>query len=328
MRIPAWALCLSLAASASWAQDGTLRLAPSPVVECLTPTADARGRPEYPELAYLLKEAGTIQVELTFTTADGAPDVKILSSSGPSSLVDAVSAHVKRFRVPCLRAGQPPARLRQDYVFIPNDGRKVTWTSPMDANDQVRDEARKCITHVRGLKLPTYPLRSQRLESEGTVILRMRFAGPDQPPVLTTLDPGLHPALEGAAEAFAHGYRLPCMTGEPLELDSLFTFRIEGNEIALLRDASLVSFLRGVRDLTRQPVYFDFSTMGCPFDLKLRYLRPFVANHIGEVETPHPARLPFLDWLTGLALNLNAKDNNAILGNTMTLHVPCGTLDL
>ena len=40
------------------------------------------------------------------------------------------------------------------------------------------------------------------------------------------------------------------------------------------------------------------------------------------------ARLPFLDWLSGLALNLSAKDNNAILGNTMTLHVPCGTLDL
>jgi hypothetical protein len=35
-----------------------------------------------------------------------------------------------------------------------------------------------------------------------------------------------------------------------------------------------------------------------------------------------------MDWLTKVALGLNDEQKNAVLGNILTLTIPCGSVDL
>jgi hypothetical protein len=60
----------------------------------------------------------------------------------------------------------------------------------------------------------------------------------------------------------------------------------------------------------------------------VQYLRPHLSNHVKELDSSRPERRPFLDWLSRVTLNLNEKTNTAVLGDTFTVHVPCGTLSL
>jgi hypothetical protein len=68
--------------------------------------------------------------------------------------------------------------------------------------------------------------------------------------------------------------------------------------------------------------------MGCPFDLRLSYYRPHRRNVVSELENTNPARAAFMDWLSMVTLNLDSANNTAILGDQITVSVPCGKLDL
>jgi hypothetical protein len=58
------------------------------------------------------------------------------------------------------------------------------------------------------------------------------------------------------------------------------------------------------------------------------YARPFDRNSVQELDASVPARRPLLEWLAGITLDLSPKQNRAVLGESMTLSVPCGKLDL
>ena len=319
---------LASAASVSFAQAGDMMSAPSPALECMTPAPDQRGRPEYPEAVYRLREGGVVKVELVFAEPHLAPTVTIESATGADALIESVRRHVERFRVPCLASGQAPVRLRQHYVFIPNDGRKVTWSTPVDEADRAREERIRCITRPDGNERPSYPDKSRAREEEGNVYVRLRFVAPDRAPQVTMLDKGSHSVLAREVDAFAQGYRMPCLRGEPIEANWLFRFVLDPGQRTVLRDATLLQFLRAVRNPGREPVYFDFMTMACPFDVRLTYFRPFAPNRVGEVGSHDPARRPFLDWISTLELDLTGRDHNAVIGGTMSVSIPCGKLDL
>jgi hypothetical protein len=330
VRIGVWPWLLSLAAAGAAAQVSTPELAPSRALQCLTPAAADRGSPEYPPESYARKEGGEVDVELTFRAPDEGPSVRIQSSTNRDkhALEDAVHAFVARLRVPCLAEIGPSVTLRQTYVFRPNDGRKVMWSAPRDTADARRAQLIRCIRHLDPNATVGYPDRARREEIEGNVLLTLRFTGQDSPPRVTVLAQPKQSVFNVPAVDHAEGLRMPCHEGLPLDVDYVFIFRMEGGTRIVIQDISLLTLLRSTTNAAKSRVYFDLATMGCPFDVRIHYLQPHRPNGVGEVGTTHPARLPFLDWLSRLELKLPRDHANRVLGQDFTVSVPCGTVDL
>jgi hypothetical protein len=326
------ARCVAFAALAASAAGGHAQpqIVPvSPAVECLTPAPQARVPVAYPPERYARKEGATVKVELTFRAPDEAPRMKLLDRADDVSLdmEDAVRAHVKQLRVPCMQAGGAPLVLTQIYDFVPNDGRKVMSSTPADEDARRRGELWKCVDTRSDKVKPRYPDRALWAREDGRVYMQITFAASDQPPVLKTLV-ATNRHFQTAVERAAETYKMPCFDGgAALTATMLYIFRIEDGKRLLLRDLPLQSLVRQLKSYPK-PAYFGFERMGCPFDVRLRYFRPHGPNGIDELETQIPERQPFFEWLSRVELNLTPQQNTAVLGDTMTVSVPCGSLDL
>jgi hypothetical protein len=300
----------------------------SAALECMTPPAEERNHLQYPPDMLERKDGGTVEVELTFEAPDEAPQVDLVDPGHQAlrRLEQAVRDHVRRFRVPCLKPGSAPVKLRQIYDFVPNDGRKVVASEPRDPKAAQRHALFSCMRHVDKLQRPEYPANARRKDQQGPVLVFLRFTGPDAAPELKVL---ASPArvLEEAVESYVAGLRLPCYDGEPAELNVLYQYKLEGGSRLVIPDTGLAHFLAGARE-PLESAYFDFGGMGCPFDLRVKYMRPYLTNTISELDNTRPQRRPFMDWLSRVTLKLTDKTNSAVLGQTFTVHVPCGTLDL
>ncbi|MDP1900272.1 MAG: hypothetical protein Q8K96_07445 [Rubrivivax sp.] len=319
LRLAGLGACIGALGSPALAQDVTLE--PTPALRCLTPLAEQRGAPEYPLRVFKLGLGGRVKVELEFTTPDKRPAVKVLESEGDESFIDAVKAHVREYRVPCLEGADIPSRLVIDFVFKPDD-RRVIWSKPVDPMAAERARTLDCLSHVSGNKTPPYPVWAQRQNVQGRVLARLRFDAPDRPPVAEVF---ARPAAEGLAEhikTWAEGYRLPCHQGGPLRANVVFVFVFEGETYGF-RDLTLRQFLGAVRGIREQTLTFDFNTMACPFDVKWVYQQPFMPNAVGEVGSSDAARRPFLDWLSRVELDLPKRSLDSVFGDHVTLTVPC-----
>jgi hypothetical protein len=319
------ALLLPMAAQAQVSEP---TLTPSAALQCLTPPAAERGKLAYPEDALQRKDGGTVSVELRFTGPDAAPGVRVLNDDQAyDALKAAVRRHVGQYRVPCMKEGDPPVLLRQDFVFTPNDGRKVVATTPSDAGDEERREQMRCLVQTGQRKVPEYPWLALQNDVQGNLLVRMRFSAPDRPPQMEVLAGTKKGSLRDSVEQFVAGYRLPCLKGPELSVNTLFMFRIDGGARSFLKDMPLRDFI-SVTTNHPLPAYFDLNAMACPFELRVQYMQPHEPNKIGELDGPVAARKPFLDWLSRLTLNAPEKTNTELLGNEFTLSVPCGKVDL
>lgn len=300
---------------------------PSPAERCLTPPPEARGLPDYPADLVARKDGGTLDIELIFVAPDMAPRVRVLDSNVDRRLDQAVRDHVQQLRVPCMVPGTPVS-LRQQYVFVPDGTGKRVVSRPMTSADQAQDQARRCLTRIDQEKRPDYPMSALQQDRQGNFLVQLRFEAPDQPPQVRFLAGVEHRRLRTAIENFVRGYRLPCVGAGPQELAMVFKFQIQDSERVVLRDMPLVQLLRNARQ-PLPPAYFEFDRMGgCPFELRLRHFQPFLPNEVSELDTSHPARWAFVDWLRGLTLNLTNDQHLAVLGDSLTVTVPCGTLNL
>jgi hypothetical protein len=298
-------------------------------VACLQLSGEGPATPEYPQQSLLRQEGGTIAVQLTFRAPDESPDVTLLDeAAGFDALRNSVRRHVRRLRVPCMTAGQAPVVLKRNYVFVPNDGRKVVSSTPVDAADARRRELARCIKHAKGSARPNYPVWALRQGLQENILLQLRFIASDRPPSATVLAAPKEAQLVPAVMDFAEGLRMPCHDGaEPVTAQILFKYQIEGGERHLLKDSSLRTLVAASQSYPR-PVYFDLGAMACPFDVRLTYNQPFSDNAVGELDTAVPARQPLIDWLKHVVLAIPERRRNAVLGQTMTVTVPCGTVDL
>lgn len=326
------ATVLGLLAAAAVAVNGAAMaqpmLASSDAVACLTLVAGAPAL-VYPEEMLRRKDGGTVRVALRFEAADQPPRVTVLDEDWQNldGLEDSVRAHVRHLRVPCMPAGSPAVVLRRDYVFVPNDGRKVVASRARDAADQVRRDQLTCIAHLTGLKSPDYPAKARREELQGNVYVRLRFEASDQPPRFELLAAPRQSVFERAVRDYVEQLRMPCLTSTPVEVTQLYTFKFAEGPRVLLKDLNLKQLVGLARD-PPSGVYFDLNQMQCPFSLRLRYFRPQGPNQVNELDTTHPARQPFMDWLSQITLNFPPERNTELLGQSITVEVPCGTVDL
>lgn len=331
-----WAVVLAgglLAAGGAVAQPFTLQ--PSMAVQCLTPPAAQRGAPDYPFEAYKQGLNGRVQVRLRFTGADLAPAVTVLVQDGDDSFVDAVRAHVRGLRVPCLQ-GADPVDLLFDFVFRPDEPRLAPLPQDADASRLAAQMA--CVHNISGTNMPDYPLAALRRDVQGRVVAELRFVAPDQPPMVRLMprtggdanDPRRHDAevFLPVLRTWTAGYRMPCLQGQPVTLVQDYTYRIDGSNFGFRPGLSLRELLPLVQGIRSQRLRFDFSTQGCPFDVRLRYRQPNLPNAVEELGTHHPARGPFLDWLRQMQLDLPAASHDAVYGDELRFTVPCLKIDL
>jgi hypothetical protein len=317
-------LAVALWVGAAAAQD--TELSPSAAVVCMTPAPAERGRPEYPAGSLARKDGGTLYVELVFVAPDAEPRMTLRNSELVfAELIDAVRTHVKRLRVPCMVPGRP-VTLLQTYVFTPNDGRRVVAHLPTDPAQLAQRQLLPCMTHVDRVTRPNYPTRARREEFEGKVALRLRFTLPDASPTVEQLAPEGSNALTHEAVSFARGLRLPCLQDEPVQVDQIYVFKLDGGQRTVLKPLTLQQLVQAADK--PQSVYLDLDSMACPFDLHWRYYQPHAPNAVREFETSNPARRPLLDWLSLLKLNLPPATNTAVLGDTTVVGIPCGKVDL
>jgi hypothetical protein len=324
-----------LAAGGAMAQQPRVELAPSQALSCLSPPPAQRGEPDYPFEAYRRGESGRVHARLTFTSATGAPALQVLAREGDDSFVDAVRAHVRTLRVPCLAPGAAPAVLDIDFVFRQDD-RKVHWSQPSDGDLAERQRQLDCL---RMPAPPDYPAAALRASMQTAVLVQLRFDAADRPPVLqvhTRTDPetswNKRRLLERFAEAVeksASDIRLPCHSGAPLDLVMTYVFRIEGGSWGGFKPGlTLTGLLPAVRGISRQRLDFDTGRMGCPFDVRLAYRRPQLPNAVAEIGSTDPARRPLLDWLSQVEFDLPSDLLDVMYGDQATITVPCFKIDL
>ena len=322
----ALAVFLGLAESAVATPPAQVTATQTAAESCLFPPLDQRAKPEYPEDALRRKESGQVDAEFTFSAPDAAPDVRFKSDSSAEMLAS-VTTYAKQLRVPCMAKGDEPVTLKQTFDFVPNDGRKVAWTSPVEPPNGRRKAAFECMTSDAALR-PEYPAEALLANREGTVVARVRFVAPDKPPEVEFLDKGGDARFPDAVRPFVASMRVPCLHGEPLETMFHYRFLIEGNPRHLLNDLDLPHFIALVRKVPPGSAYFDTRLMKCPFDVRITFQQPWEPNLVQELEEDVLARHAFIDWMSQRQFDLPERAGNALLGQQMVVHVPCVIVDL
>jgi hypothetical protein len=298
----------------------------SAAVACMTPPPELRPKIVYPVEVFERREGGTVTVEMDFVAPDRPPRYSIERDFGAvgRAFAAAIHDHVMALRVPCLTV---PVRLTQDFVFVPNDGRKVTWTRAVQPAAPGAARQLGCVTRPSAAPLEVTPSVWGGL-TRSAVLLELTFTAAAEPPLVKVLAPSPAAGLTREAVERSLAMRNPCADGQPLRAEQLWIFRQPGAPRSVLKNAGLAAFLGSVKDLDRLQVFFDFNTMGCPFDVALSLRQPHGRNYVGEIGPAQSARRPFLDWLASLSLDLTPRQLTEVLGESMTISVPCGTLDL
>ena len=307
-------------------QGNGLSLAPSPLSTCLVPPAATRGTPEYPAEQWKNGQAGRVVTELIFTGPQLRPEFKVIESSGDEAFIDAVRRHVRDYRLPCLEDADIPARVRLEFDFRPTE-RTLAQPEATDPSLADRRQLLKCVVNTRD-RQPGYPSQARMQETQGRVLVTMRFVSADGPPEVTVLSRPASAVFVAPAREWAAHFRMPCFNGLPLNTQYTLVYRMEGAGDFGFRDLSLVQFVASIRNIREQRVFFDFNTMACPFEVRLQYLQPQRRNRVIQINQPHPARRAFLDWLADAELKLSERSQDAVFGDNVVLQIPCSRLNL
>ncbi len=283
---------------------------------------------KYPPGMIDRKLGGIVRVRLTFFAADKPPRTEVFYDTVGNAFRDAVLDHVASYRLPCLRHDDPPAVMTQEFVFSPLESAKVFWYPLRNEPDAARRNLASCLTGADNV--PAYPYSRVDAVENGSVLARFTFIKPDQPPTVEILFDGGSPRFARYVDAYATRLRLPCLpeTDSPLKVIQHFSFVMEGTRRSTLRNATLAAFVPAIDKIENERVRFDFRTMGCPFDVRFQLRQPVLPNAVGEVERSDPNRREFLEWLRGVKLKLSAEQRRNVIGDSMTISVPCGELDL
>ena len=320
------ALLVAATAQAQEQPGGIVLEKPESALRCLQPEAAKLAPVVYPADELLLNRGATVRVRLTFTDATSEPKAVVYYNPGSDAFADAVTEAVRAYRLPCLPAGAKPVTATQAFSFVPHDGRRVVRSRAIDDDDG----SHPCRFIQEPQRKPRYPSQVSGSTSDfGFVMMALTFSAKDKPPKTQVLFSAGGPRFVYAAESFVSEYRLDCPPPyEPITARKTFSFRMGDGDQYGLKNLNLKQFVGVIDKLNEQHVRFDLNSMGCPFDLRFTLYQPYARNGIGELERADPNRREFIDWLGSVALKLPRKAHEQVIGNTITLSVPCGTLDL
>lgn len=302
-------------------------LEPHPATRCVSVVEGAPTQPAYPELALARGDSGKVVVDLSFTSADTRPAVRVVDRTPlGEAFEDAVVAHARQLRATCLRAEDGPLRLRREYVFRP-DGGPVRWFRDEPVN-RASSELVRCVVHTSGGKAPTYPRSALRDGVAGRVLAEARFDGPDQPPQVKVHARPDRDVLVRAVVEWARGLRMPCHAGDaPVHMTWTYEFKFVGESYGF-KGVDLPKLLPAVKDIRQQTLRLNTAGMKCPFEVSFQYRQPVLPNRVGEIGEPFGDRAPLLTWLEGIEIVGTPPQLDAMFGDTVRLVVPCVNIDL
>lgn len=293
--------------------------------QCLVSTRPKLPRPEYPTWISPRTDA-LVRVELTFTGPDAAPAMRVLSNNGVEAFAQAVRGFVAYYRMPCLKPEQTVLR-SQTFEFT--TGRyqpKMLQSQSSDAGLDGLPLA--CSAGVRDAPLPDY---SDYPSPAWKTVARMTFTAPDQPPTVDWLFNAGPAAWTAAVRAVTDAYRLPCMPGAGgrVVVDQFFhydpQYAVPQEKRKGVSVEQLTSLLKNAKQGAGR---FDFNTMACPFNLSFELYRPYARNEVREIGSSNANRQALIAWLRGVEFDLSDVKLRGVLGEPVTVSVPCGVLDL
>lgn len=320
-----WLLVAALAPAMAMAEGLSAAPLHDPLACLVRPTAG----PGYPEGLAERKQDALVRVRLTFTAADRPPTVDVFYNAGHGAFEAAVTEYVRAYRLPCL--GAEPVRATQEFSFSHLDSRKVSWSPERPDRPDYETAVDRCVSFGEGK--PNYPLMSRMASKmpQGVVLARIVFDGVGVAPKVDLLYDAHSPRLAGAVQDhIVAQYRATCAPpgGFPFKAQQAFEFQAEGERQFRLKDVGLKGFVTALKEIEPRSQVFDFNTMGCPFDVRLRMYRPHADNGVGEVGGANPNRREFIEWLKKTTLNVQGDAARQLVGAPITVSVPCGTLDL
>jgi hypothetical protein len=282
------------------------------LVSCLRLAIVSHDRPSLPETA----NGGHVRVEAKFIAPELPPTVTILESSGDAELDAAVARYLSNYRLPCMKPGDAPVQVGQNFVFDSHDS--TTFGTALHASATQDEMLVGCATRVDKSREPEYPDH----EVLGSVMVEATFRGPDAEPDVTLLAAAPSQQLNDAARAFVRGYRMPCVGNREVKAWQLFHFRGASHSLNTTGSAWL-KLTRGGRN---PPAEFDLDAMGCPLRVVLRYWEPVRRNRATVlVSGVQPSQKAFIDWLASLRLD-SAVAENLLLGDDVNIRVGCGKI--
>lgn len=315
--------CAGLGATLAQAQVPEQPATPEP--PCLVSSRPKLARPEYPAWISPRTEA-VVRVELTFVGPDAGPSVKLVSNTGVEAFAQAVRDFVAYYRMPCLK---PDETLQGAQTYQFSMGRHppklLQAQSPEAGIDSL---PLGCSASIRNAALPDYnDYPSAALKT----VARMIFTARDRPPTVEWLFNAGPPSWTAAVRAVTDAYRLPCMPAADgrIVVDQFFHYNpwpLKPQEKRTgVNVEQLVSLLKNAKQGAGR---FDFNTMACPFNLSFELYRPFAQNAVIEMGSSNANRAPFLAWLRGVSFDVSDGKLRGVLGEAVTVSVPCGVLDL
>ncbi len=287
--------------------------------------------PGYPAQALEQRTGGMYRLQLTFTDAQRAPEVKVLFGSGSQALREEAERYGKQFKLPCLAAGRTVSLLQEVSFRAVSDG-DVQAPQPLNLPVAANQRFAACVrTPAEGpwIGEATQLQAFKRQLKNGNLIVQMTFTAPDQPPQAKILYDTLNARHRSDLMDYVAKYRVPCLTqGERFEIQQTFHVGFEDNPRFAFKDVGLVKFLGLVRNVEARPVHFNLDTMGCPFRLQFTLGRPAVANRVVESGPANLNRRSFIGWIEELELGLTREQFENLLGAELFIDVPCGTIKL
>lgn len=324
-----WRHLLAGLAAAAWAAVAaatTLELAPSPALECLTPAGADAGAPQYPFDELKMEETGRVKVRLDFSSPDSEPEVTLVEWEGSIRFVRSVRDHVRSWRVPCMVRGQS-VQLLKEFVFS-KDQRRVGSPPAEDVAQELRRQTLACLTHLSGDKMPDYPRLSMNSNEQGRIHTVLTFTSPSEPPEVMTYARRSVGRLEAHVRTWVKGYRMPCLSGQPVKFAATYVFVFADARRFGLKPFVLTDLLPAVKNKRTRALALDTAEMACPFDVRFTYLQPQTRNVVGALGAWKPGREPLLEFLREIELDLPDRSIDAAYADTTTITVPCLKIDL
>lgn len=323
-------VCLA-GASAAFAERGDLQFeSPSSALRCLTSQLPQRAKPDYPPLALSLARSAVVRVRLRFDAADKEPSTTVTFNNADVSFAEAVKAFVTDYRLPCMEVSARAVEAVQEFQFVASGPAPVVfWNPPRNSASYFETMPSDCKAVVQNYKPPYHPGQGLGPSGDGNVIVEITFTSADaEPKMVVVYSSG--DRFTVAVRSAVRSYRLPCLTpaDAPLTARRQFVFSVEGDPSSMIDNLSIGQLVSVVHGLASERVRFDFTTMGCPFAIKLGLYRPYATNEVGEVGRADPNRREFIEWLRTVTLDIPKSAAQFAVGHEFTVDVPCAVLDL
>ena len=287
---------------------------------------------DYPAADRQRQSPGFLRLSLKFTDAGQPPEATVLFRAASEAMLEEVRWHVRGYRLPCLPAGEAVTAV-QEFEFKPRVAAPITWTAPR-AVQAAREDGVAVPGPTACMRTPSTPpdIWGPAFQRDVVnVIAQITFNAADAAPDVELVYSSGSPSQDQSVKDYVRQYRLPCLVpgSKAYVVQQQFTYRPYGAPARVFKEAvKLTAFLSNMKDIQQARAQFDFSTMNCPFQVAWTLGKPAVDNRVGQVGEPDLNRTEFLAWLAGLEMAVRKKEFELMLGQTVIINVPCGTLNL